>query len=233
MLELLYRDGYYAAVNKPSGLFVHPTQLDRRGASCMPQLRDQLGRRVYPVHRLDRPTSGVLLFALNPEAARKMCRLFEQREITKGYLAVVRGFAPESGRIEHPLSDEDKSKTPVEAVTDYTRGATAELPIPMGPHPSARFSLVRAVPRTGRMHQIRRHLSHISHPVAGDTNHGDGAQNRFIREHFGIERLLLMATDLTFVHPYKETEMTIRAPLPDDVGRLFERLDWQDASGMG
>ncbi|MDP6775952.1 MAG: pseudouridine synthase [Candidatus Latescibacteria bacterium] len=232
MLEILYRDGYYAAVNKPSGLFVHPSQLDRRAASCMPRLRDQLGRRVYPVHRLDRPTSGVLLFALNPEAARKMCRVFEQREVTKGYLAVVRGFAPESGRIDHPLR-EDKSKQPVEAVTAYTRKATSELPIPMGPHPTARFSLVRAVPHTGRMHQIRRHFSHISHPVAGDTNHGDSAQNRFIREHLGVDRLLLMATDLAFVHPYKQVEMTIRAPVPDDLGCLFESLDWQDAVHEG
>ena len=229
MLDILYRDGYYAAVNKPSGLFVHPTQLDRRGASCMPQLRDQLGRRVYPVHRLDRPTSGVLLFALNPDAARQMCRLFEQREVTKGYLAVVRGFTPECGCIDHALR-EDKNKKLVEAVTEYTRKATAELPVPMGPHPSARFSLVRAVPRTGRMHQIRRHFSHISHPVAGDTNHGDGAQNRFIREHLGIDRLLLTATDLTFVHPFKQMEMTITAPLPDDLGCLFERLDWRDVS---
>ena len=225
MLDILYRDDHYVAIHKPGGLFVHPTTLARRQPSCMPMLRNQIGRWVYPVHRLDRATSGVLLFALDPEPANRMCLLFERRRIRKGYLAVVRGHTPERGRIHHALREEP-DKAPADAITDYQRAATAELPFPVGTHPSARFSLVRAMPLTGRFHQIRRHFAHVSHPVIGDTTHGDGKQNRLFRETFAIRRLLLLATDLTFEHPYTSKAVKIESPVPEDVEALFSKLGW-------
>ncbi|MCY3764565.1 MAG: pseudouridine synthase, partial [Gemmatimonadetes bacterium] len=143
MLTLIYQDDHYVAVDKPSGIFVHPTRLGRREPNCMSRLGRQLGRPVFTIHRLDRATSGVLLFALSSEAARKMCLLFEKRRIRKEYLAVVRGFAPETGRIDHPLR-KDSNKPAADAVTDFVRMGTAELQEPVGRHDTARFSLVRA-----------------------------------------------------------------------------------------
>lgn len=225
LLDIIYRDDHYIAVHKPSGLFVHPTRLACRQPTCMMMLRNQIGRRVYPVHRLDRATSGVLTFALNPEAANKMCLLFERRLVQKGYLAVVRGYTSERGRIHHALR-ETPEKNPADAITEYEREATVELPLPVGPHPSARFSLVRAMPMTGRFHQIRRHFSHVSHPVIGDTTHGDGKQNRFFRDTFYIRRLLLHALDLAFEHPYSSKLVNIECPVPEEIEALFVELGW-------
>jgi tRNA pseudouridine65 synthase len=224
-LQILFQDSHYVAVDKPPGLFVHPTRLGPREPSCLPWLRRQLDRQVFTVHRLDRATSGVLLFALSSEAAREICRLFEKRSVDKAYLAVVRGFTPESGCIDSPLR-ESKDKEPADAATNYTRLETVELPEPVGRFDTARFSLVEVQPRTGRMHQIRKHFARISHPVIGDANHGDGTQNRFFRDHFGLRRLLLMATHLGFRHPYSGEPATISAPVPDDVRALFDQLGW-------
>ena len=192
----------------------------------MQTLRNRIGCWVYPIHRLDRATSGVLLFALDSEAARKACSLFEAREVEKRYLAVVRGYVPESGRIDYALR-EQKDMDAAEAITDYICEATVELPFPVGRYATARYSLVRALPLTGRHHQIRRHFAHISHPVVGDTSYGDRAHNRFIRSTFGIGRLLLMATDLTFRHPFNGTQITIEAPIPKGVGNLLAKFGWE------
>ncbi len=225
MLNIIYQDDHYVAVDKPSGIFVHPTRLGPREPDCMSRLRRQVGRSVYTIHRLDRATSGVLLFALSSEAAKKMCRLFENRRVQKEYLAVVRGFTPDAGRIDHALR-EHKNKAPVEAVTDFVREGTAELLESVGRHATARFSLVRAIPKTGRMHQIRKHMAHISHPVLGDTKYGDGAQNRFFRARFGMYRLALMAVRLAFLHPYTQEDTAVIADPPKDVQATFMRLGW-------
>ena len=228
MLTVLYQDDHYVAVDKPSGMFVHPTRLGPREPNCMARLGRQLGRPVYTIHRLDRATSGVLLFALSSEAAREMCVLFEERRIRKEYLAVVRGFAPNAGRIDHPLRKHRK-KSVVEAVTDFVRVGTAELQEPVGRHETARFSRIQAVPRTGRMHQIRRHMAHISHPVLGDTRYGDGAQNRFFRARFGLCRLALMAARLAFLHPYRQEEVAVVAAPSEDLQATFAGLGWDEA----
>ena len=230
MLTIIYQDDHYVAVDKPSGIFVHPTRLGRREPNCMSRLGRQLGHPVFTIHRLDRATSGVLLFALSSEAARKMCLLFEERRIRKEYLAVVRGFAPEAGRIDHPLR-KDKKKPAADAVTDFVRVGKAELKEPVGRHDTARFSLVRAVPHTGRMHQIRRHMAHISHPVLGDTRYGDGAQNRFFRARFGMRRLALMAVRLAFLHPYTREGVSVVAELSEDLEATFTALGWSESSG--
>lgn len=232
MLTILYRDEQLIAIDKPSGLLVHRSLIDRHETRFAIQLlRDQIGQRVYPLHRLDKPTSGVLLFALTEDAARRMGRLFESNAVCKTYLAVVRGYTEMQARIDHPLREEhdrmtdalaDTDKPAQPAITDYRRLATLELPVSDGRHPTSRYSLLAVTPRTGRRHQIRRHMKHIFHPLIGDTTHGDGRHNRLFREHLHCQRLLLMAFRLGFTHPDTGAEVCIRAPLDAEFARIVD-----------
>ena len=229
-LEVLYRDEYLVAINKPEGLLVHRSQLDKfETQNAMHLLRDQLNQWVYPVHRLDKPTSGILLFALNEEIARAIGEQFEQGEIQKQYLAIVRGFVEPSGIIDHPLapiadfkSQKQKvSQKPAQAaVTHYQQMGVMEIPITVDKYPTSRYSLVKLMPKTGRKHQLRRHLKHISHPIIGDPKYGKSSHNRFFAEHFACKRLLLAATALSFTHPVSGDIVLIEAK-PNGV---FERL---------
>ena len=237
MLDILYQDEWLIAINKPAGLLVHRSMIDRYETRfAMQMLRDQIGQYVFPVHRLDKPTSGVLLFALNPETARKMGDLFSARVVGKEYLAVVRGYTNEQGVIDYPLKEElDKKsdqkaapdKAGQEAVTEYRSLATVELPYAVGRYQTARYSLVRLTPKTGRKHQLRRHLKHVFHPIVGDTTHGDGKQNSFFRERFDCHRLLLAAVTLGFMHPETEQKLQIIAPPEDDFLEVCQALSWQ------
>jgi tRNA pseudouridine65 synthase len=228
-LDILYQDDHLIAIHKPSGMFVHPTDLDRNALSCMPLLRDQLGQWVYPAHRLDRGTSGVVLFALSSEVANEIMVQFEKREVKKEYLALVRGYLQESGVIDHAYCPPDVSE-PVDAVTEFSCEATVELPFAVGPYQTARYSLMKAMPKTGRQHQIRRHCAHLRHPVVGDHSYGDGKHNRFFKSQFGIARLLLMATQISFRHPKSGDEVTVVAPIPTRIELLFEQLGWEIAA---
>jgi tRNA pseudouridine65 synthase len=239
-LPVLYQDEHLVAVNKPSGLLVHRSVIDRHEPeNAMKIVRDQVGRWVFPVHRLDKSTSGVLMFALDRETARRMTLLFSDAKVSKTYLAVVRGFTSEADRIDHPLKDRwDKmtgqraGKEPSwkDAVTDYRRLATVELPHPVGRYASARFSLVQAAPLTGRNHQIRRHMKHVFHPVIGDTTYGDGVQNAFFRRHLQCRRLLLHARSISFSHPCTGRPLPIEAPLDAAFSRLLDTLPWEPIS---
>ncbi|BCA80799.1 tRNA pseudouridine(65) synthase TruC [Desulfuromonas sp. AOP6] len=238
-LDILYADDHLVAINKPAGLLVHRSPIDRRETRFALQLlRDQLGRPVYPAHRLDKPTSGVLLFALSPEMARALGESFARGAVEKTYLAVLRGVCPETGIIDHPLLEEpdrladypvQPDKPAQEAVTSYRRLAQVELPFAVGRYPSSRYSLVEAHPRTGRRHQLRRHFKHIFHPIIGDTKYGEGRHNRFFREHFGCQRLLLAATRLAFPHPLDGRQLVIEAPLDPIFADLLERLGWSSS----
>lgn len=225
-LTILYHDDHYVAVDKPSGLQVHRSWISEENEQFLLQrLRDQIGQRVYTIHRLDRPTSGVILFGLSSEAAREMCGVFERREVQKTYLAVVRGYTDNEGHIDYPLQEEP-DKPAQDAVTDYRTLATVELPIPVGRYSTARYSLVEIKPLTGRSRQIRKHFHHIFHPLIGDTSHGEGRHNRLFRERFGVHRLLLHAWRLTFRHPLSGEEMEIVAPLPDEFARVIKEFGW-------
>ncbi|MBE0368900.1 tRNA pseudouridine(65) synthase TruC [Pseudoalteromonas aurantia] len=236
MLEIIYQDKDYVAINKPSGLLVHRSLLDKRETQFAVQmLRDQLGQYVFPVHRLDRPTSGVLLFALSSEAARDMNQVFIDGNIEKRYLALVRGFAPESTFIDRPLKEEldkiadkfaDQDKAPQEAQTQFNCLHKASLPIPFGKYPSIRYSLVECFPKTGRKHQIRRHLNYLSTPIIGDVNHGDNKHNHFFVEHFSYRRLMLFASSLKFIHPYTHKSVTISAELGEQMLAVCDQLGW-------
>lgn len=225
MIDILYRDTRFVAVHKPSGMLVHRNAWCPREPACLEILRDQIGRFVFPVHRLDRATSGVLVFALDADAAAGLAALFRRRCIHKSYLAVVRGFIDVEGRFDEPLK-RGSEKESLPAITEFQRQAIVELHVPVGRYLTGRYSLVRINPRTGRHHQIRRHFAHASHPVIGDRKHGDKAHNLFFDEKLGVSRLLLMATDLAFEHPFNKTPVRIRAPLPPDVNGLFSLMGW-------
>ena len=227
-IPILFRDEHLVAVHKPHGLLVHRNAHAGREPFLVQLLRDQLGCRVYPVHRLDRPTSGLLVMALNPVAASFLARQFAGREVEKTYLAVVRGFVPESGVIDTPLLAESGAEQ--EARTDFERLGTTELPWPVGRYATARFSVVRARPRTGRTHQIRRHFAHIRHPIIGDVLRGDGRQNRFFREHLNLRRLLLASVSLAFRHPVSHAPLLWRCPLAPDLSGLLQRLGWEPSA---
>jgi tRNA pseudouridine65 synthase len=235
-LPILFQDDHFVVVNKPAGLLVHRTNIDRHEtAYAMQILRDQLGRWVYPLHRLDKPTSGVLAFALDSEAARRMTDAFSAKSISKTYLAVVRGFTKDAERIDYPLKERldrmterqaDLDKPAQQAVTEYRRLATVELPYPVGRYATARYSLICAIPETGRNHQIRRHLKHIFHPVVGDSTYGDGKHNDFFAERFDCRRLLLHAREISFLHPFSGQQMSVQAPLDRAFGDILKTLDW-------
>lgn len=238
-LTVLYQDDFMVAVSKPSGLLVHRSPIDRHETRFALQLvRNQVGQRVYPIHRLDKPTSGVLLFALSPETARRLVESFAAGAVQKSYLAVVRGYVPDEGMIDYPLVEEqDRHDYPVpivekesrQAVTEFRTLARIELPCAVGRYPSSRYSLVSASPRTGRRHQLRRHFKHVFHPIIGDTRYGEGRHNRFFREEFHSHRLLLHAVELTVPHPVTGGSIDIVAPVDSDLAALMEGLGWLDA----
>lgn len=235
MLSILYQDNYIVAVNKPCGMLVHRSFLDKHETIFVMQtLRNQLGQHVYPVHRLDRPTSGVLLFALNSVIANALALQFEHHRVQKQYWAIVRGILPHQGCIDYALkprwdkiadkfSSQDKDAEP--AITDYKCLATTELPfVSCERFCTSRYSWVQLTPITGRKHQLRRHLKHIFHPIVGDTTYGDKKQNRAVLAHVGTKRLMLHAYQLRFTHPIFNQETIITAPVDNEFGRFLEQF---------
>ncbi len=234
MLPILYQDDHIIAVHKPSGLLVHRSVLDwHETRFAMQIVRDQIGQKVYPVHRLDKGTSGVLLFALSPEAARHLGQQFESHTLYKRYQALVRGFPEPSARIDYALKrrpDEIERAPhradlpPQTAVTDYKRLQCYELPFCVDRYPTSRYALVQLEPHTGRRHQLRRHLKHIAHPIIGDASYGKGQHNRLFTEHFGSQRLLLACTVLEIRHPENDQILTLSAPLAEEFTKLLHDL---------
>jgi tRNA pseudouridine65 synthase len=214
-------------INKPSGLLVHRSPIDPHETRFALQLlRDQLGKYVYPVHRLDKPTSGALIFALSREVAKKLSDSFARQEISKTYVAIVRGYAPEQATVNHPLTEKfdklsdkksNKAKSAQEALTHVRRLATVELPYCVDRYPQSRYSLVVAQPVSGRKHQIRRHLKHIGHPIIGDAKHGKGIHNRFFQSQFDCHRLLLACIKLEFDHPLSGEQHRFSSQFPERI----------------
>jgi tRNA pseudouridine65 synthase len=227
MLEICYADPYYVAVHKPAGLLVHRSAMAGDRQTLMRLLRDQLGQHVYPVHRLDRGTAGIVLFALSSEAASAIGQDFQAHAVTKRYLAVVRGWLPEAGRIDYDL-EKDGTGILQPAITDYRRLATAELPIPVDRYATARYSLAEISPLTGRMHQIRRHFAHLRHPILADRKRGDRHHNRMWEERFQMTDMQLLAWQLEFQHPFDQTAVRIATrPAPEMRRTVEEILGWQ------
>ncbi len=224
-LEILYKDESLVAVNKPHGLLVHRSYYAGvADVYALQELRNQLGQRVYPCHRLDRKTGGVLLFALNKQVNSLMQQQFAQNMVKKKYLAIVRGYTDDSGTIDYPLTN-DKGKTQ-EAITRYKTLNRAELDIPFGKFKTSRYSLVELNPQTGRMHQLRKHLAHIFHPIIGDKPHGCNKQNKFFKEQWSMTTMLLHASEINFKHPVNQKEMSINANIHSEFKRVMEFMDW-------
>lgn len=215
-MNLLHLDDDIAAIDKPCGLLVHPSALDaHETVTALDLLQAQLGQPLWPLHRLDKATSGVLLFARHREAASQWGQLFETGQVRKRYLALVRGWPPERGTIDYALAKDPElpsaGQPRLEAVTHYERLATFDWPFQVDErHPTSRYALVAVEPLTGRRHQIRRHFKHIGHPLVGDTTHGKGAHNRAVAEWLGVRRLWLHAVRIET--PGQQGPLVIEAP---------------------
>jgi tRNA pseudouridine65 synthase len=224
MLQILYQDDCLIAINKPHGLLVHRSPIAADASEFAVQLlRNQIGQKVYPVHRLDRKTGGVLLFALNEEINRAMQQAFMNKDVTKKYLAIVRGFAPEKGTIDYALTTEDGKVQ--DAITHYQKLRHFEIPVPFGKFDTSRYSFVEVNPETGRMHQIRKHFAHIFHPIIGDRPHGCNKQNKLFLEKWNMNTMLLHASELQFIHPVSYEKITIEAGIHSDFERVLGLLE--------
>jgi len=232
-LPVLWHDEYLVAVHKPAGLLVHRTPIDPHETRFAVQIvRDQVGRPVFPVHRLDKGTSGVLLFGLDREVTRAVSASFAASTVRKRYLAIVRGWPDDRGEIDSPLDPVSDDRAPVgsavarPALTRYRRLATVELPHRVDRYPTSRYAMLELEPVTGRRHQLRRHLARISHPIVGDSTYGKGAHNRLFTTLFGSKRLMLVCTSLTLDHPVTHCAITIAAPPADDFAYVAQALGW-------
>jgi tRNA pseudouridine65 synthase len=225
MLEILYQDDYLVAINKPHGLLVHQSPIARDASEFAIQLlRDQINQKVFPVHRLDRKTSGVLLFALDKESNQHLTQQFTDKTTEKIYWAILRGYAPEELTIDYNLfNDSGVEQT---AVTHFKTLQTVEINLPHGKHKTSRYSFVQAKPETGRMHQLRKHFAHILHPILGDRPHGCNKQNKLWLETYNMNTMMLHAKSLTFIHPKTQQIITIHANISDEFVRVSKILNF-------
>jgi tRNA pseudouridine65 synthase len=225
MLEIVYQDDHLIAINKPHGLLVHRSSIagDAK-VFALQLLRDQIGRHVSPVHRLDRKTGGLLLFAFEKDVETAMHQQFMNGEVQKKYLSVLRGYAPDQEDIDYPLAKENG--TLQDAFTSFITLKRAELDVAFGKHPTSRYSLIEATPTTGRMHQLRRHFAHIFYPIIGDRKHGCNKQNKFFKEQWEMTTMLLHASELLFKHPVTGNELHLKAPVQEEFERVNQLMGW-------
>ena len=231
-LSILYQDEDLVAINKPSGLLVHRSPIDKHETHfAVQELRNQIGRHVYPLHRLDKPTSGVLVFALSSESASFYSQQFREHQIAKTYLALVRGYGPGQMSIHHELSDEADDYAGIKAGGDAKEALTHvkcldqfEIPLEVDRYPTTRLSLMQCEPITGRKHQIRRHLKHIGHPIVGDSRHGKGLLNRACEGYFGVGRLWLACTQMVLARR-DGSELVIDAALAADFQQVLRQIN--------
>jgi tRNA pseudouridine65 synthase len=225
MLEILYQDKDIVAIHKPHGLLVHRSPIAADASEFAIQLlRAQINQMVYPVHRLDRKTSGVLLFALNKETERALQIQFDQKKVYKSYMSILRGFAPQKGTIDYALKNE--KEVIQDAITHFTTLQQSEIPLALGKHSTSRYSLILSEPETGRMHQLRKHFAHIFHPILGDRPHGCNKQNKLWLETFAMNTMMLHAYTLRFEHPVTKNSLTISAAPSEEFKRVSEILSF-------
>lgn len=222
---ILFRDSHFVAIQKPSGILVHRTGISKDRIFVLQELRNQLGRHIYPVHRLDRGTSGVLLFAFDSVGAQALQATLESPKSHKIYLAITRGWLLDAGRIDHPL-EKDGNGPLQPALTTYSTLARAELPLAISRYATARYSLAAVRLHTGRMHQIRRHFAHIRHPILGDRKRGDRHHNQAWELHYGITAIQLLAWQLTFVHPFTHQKVELQAMPELPMLQVWAILGW-------
>jgi tRNA pseudouridine65 synthase len=235
-INVIYQDEFMVAIHKPAGLLVHRSPIDKHETQFAVQItRDLIGQKVFPIHRLDKATSGLLLFALDSAAARNLSYQFMNHTIQKTYLAICRGWSDESGYIDHALKyKKDKiaeklkreQLEPQSAETAYKTLATTTLDYQIGRYEQQRYSLLELKPKTGRKHQLRRHMNHIHHPIIGDVKYGDRHHNHFFNDLLGQHRLYLAATQLELIHPQSNQPITIDCPLENNFESALKKLNF-------
>jgi len=229
---ILFQDDSLLVLNKPAGIPMHASRiLADQPVTLLALARERVGQLLFMVHRLDRPVSGAVVLACDPTCQAELGRQFEQRQVSKCYLAVVRGWTAADGHISHPLlpprDDRKAGSVARDAVTCFQRIARTELAIPVPPYDTSRYSLLALFPETGRRHQLRRHMKHLSHPIIGDTTYGRGEHNRMFREKLDCRRLLLHAWSLSIHHPITNRQLRFQAPLDAEFAQVIERFEWR------
>lgn len=226
MLEIIYQDEHLIAINKPHGLLVHRSKIANDATEfALQMLRDQIGRHVSPVHRLDRKTSGVLLFAFEKDVEIAMHKQFQEGMVEKKYLAILRGYAPEQMDIDYPLAKENGNMQ--DAFTSFISLQRAEIAVPFGKHETSRYTLVEVSPKTGRMHQLRRHFAHIFYPIIGDRKHGCNKQNKFFKEQFEMTTMLLHASEIAFTHPVSGYQVKLNATIQPAFKQVMDMMNFK------
>ncbi len=223
VLPILYQDEYFVVINKPHNLLVHRSPIAAEETIFALQLlRDQLGCWVSPCHRIDRKTSGILVFALSSEADKVLKKQFETQQVQKKYLALVRGYLPDEGMTDRPLPKENG--TLQDAVTHFRCLAKVELQIEVSRYPTSRYSLAEVLPKTGRMHQIRRHFAQLRHYLIGDKTYGECKHNKMFEQRFGLNTMMLHAREIEFVHPFNGQIIQIKAPLQEEFRSILSQI---------
>jgi tRNA pseudouridine65 synthase len=214
-INILYEDEFCMLINKPSNMLVHHSYSSRNLSESLSLMEYfmQQNLRYYPVHRLDFKTSGIILLAKEKENVSSLQHLFETGKIEKCYLALMRGFLSDIGVIDTPVKNERGNYK--EALTIYECIDTFHLNFSVAPYPTARYSKVKLMPKTGRTHQLRIHANKISHPIIGDPRYGNRHHNHYFAEQLGIPFLFLHAHSLSFIHPFLDKEIFVEAPLPE------------------
>ncbi len=226
-IEILFEDDYMVVVNKPNNFIIHESHYSRniRETTLLQFLAQQLGYPVYPAHRLDRKTSGVIMLLKDKQHVQQFQALFTNKEIAKTYYAIVRGFSPDAGTIDSPVKNDDTGVYK-DALTQYESVRNVELDIPVQPFDSSRYSLVKLMPETGRMHQLRKHLNKICYPIVGDYKYGDRFHNRMFETEFDCIYMFLHAYQLDFIHPITKEKLQLKANFPADWKKLFQKFNW-------
>lgn len=226
-VQIIYEDDHLLVANKPNNFLVHESHYARniQEPTLLDKLAEQINDPVYPVHRLDRKTSGILLFARKKEFVAEIQRLFTDNRIDKIYYAILRGFISEKFTVDSPVKNNDTGIYK-DALTNGECLQQIELPIPVHPYDSSRYSLVKLSPQTGRMHQLRIHMNKISHPIIGDYKYGDRFHNRMFEQEFGCEYMFLHAGELLFTHPFSNKKLHLKAEFPEDWDIMLNRFEW-------
>lgn len=228
IVEVCFEDDYLVAVSKPNNLLVHHSFMARNvgeESTLVELAQKQMGMSLFPIHRLDRKTSGLLLFAKQKEQVSKFQTLFQLNKIQKTYHAVVRGFSPSEGVIESPVKGRD-ANVYKDALTAYRKLGEVSLDVPVKPYSTSRYSLLELTPKTGRLHQLRIHMNKIAHPIIGDPKYGDRFHNRMFQEEMGFSKMFLHASSIKFVHPFTQEDIKIKAKFPSDWLSVFEKFNW-------
>jgi len=226
-IEIVYEDQYLLAVNKPNNFLIHNSHYARNitEKTLIDVLQEQLNIPVYPLHRLDRKTSGIILFLKQKEFVAQFQELFTTNTVSKTYYAIVRGYSPASGTIDSPVKNDDTGVYKA-ATTDFKTIHSIELDIPVHPYDKSRYSLMELTPKTGRMHQLRKHLNKINHPIVGDYKYGDRFHNRMFETEFDCNYLFLHAKKIEFIHPISLKKMSLSANFPIDWHKMFIQFNW-------